>query len=521
MRMILFSSFLMALFFTSFTSLAQQLSSDTDSSMTIKSVSILPGIDNLDSIYSKKFENELYDLVQKDYQWDYRSSQYVGKLLTTEQLTQRPQTVKQLADSSNADGLLLTELGRTAKGFSLTLSLFNSFDGELIAQATNNGISQTSMETAVEQLRQVYKDLKANLPYDALILSRDGQRVTINLGEKSSLSPGQTLSVSRIVNIKRHPKFKTIIDHKSTLIGTVKILKIDKAIAFADITTEIKEGVIQKDSKIHGVQRERYANKDWIKKDYLPTKMALSENNKTIMGDSSREWRPETPPTFGRVSAALGLGQYKYNLGLADGSSLNTENSLFPSVNLAAELWINPEWFVTVAVNQGTGDSGNPRGGELTAASGQYSMDFGYNLLLLDDFWNSKLYVSFGYLSYEMTVDQSTDGLTSTEYSSMRFMFGGKTPIDKGNRWVAGANIYWYFNPSLNEKPFNSGAEESRIVHFTLLLDYRWSERLWINGELDFRTFTSDFSGAGSRPTAGTQATQRFTTLNMGMSYMF
>ena len=159
------------------------------------------------------------------------------------------------------------------------------------------------------------------------------------------------------------------------------------------------------------------------------------------------------------------------------------------------------------------------------ASSGQYTLDFGYNLLLYDDFWNSKLYAAVGFFNYTMNIDQSTDGLTSTEYNSLRFTFGGKTPVDAENRWFLGANIYWYLNPNLVEKPVNSGADDNRIVHFTFLCDYRWSERVWLNAELDFKTFTSDFNGGGSRVTVGgtggAQGSQKFTTLNMGVSYMF
>lgn len=497
-------------------------SNKTDSALTLHSVTILPTIDNVDGIFSKPFDKKITTLIEKDHQWEHKTSNFSGAFLTPDELIKDEGKVQKIAKSINADGVILIEVRKNPKALILSLNLFSAVDGKLIAQAINPNLSQASTDKAVEQLEILYRELKQKIPYDGLVLSRTQNRVTVNLGQQDGITPGQTLTISRIINAKRHPKLGFIMSHEKALVGKIKVLKVDKALSFADIVSESEKGAVQVDSKITGARPVSYQADNWIKKAYLPTELALSENNKNIIGGTEK-WRPETPPTFGRLAASVGAGPYKYSLAQSGAAgTLNSEVFAYPSVNLLAEAWINPEWYVTLGINQGTSSISNPAGGsQLSASSGQYTIDAGYNLLLLDDFWNSKLYVAIGYFNYEMDVDQVANGLTSTEYSSMRFTFGGKTPIDNANRWIVGANLYWYLNPKLVERPVSSGGEDSRIVHFTFLLDYRWSERLWLNGELDFKTFTSNFSGTGTRPTPATQSSQKFTTLNLGVSYMF
>jgi hypothetical protein len=125
-------------------------------------------------------------------------------------------------------------------------------------------------------------------------------------------------------------------------------------------------------------------------------------------------------------------------------------------------------------------------------------------------------------MSYEMSLDiSSPEGLSSTEYSGLRLIVGGKTPLDTAKRWYLGGTLFWYLNPSFKETPVSSGSDDTSIYHFRFLVDYRWSERLLLNSSLDFMTLESDFSGGGTRITPALKASQRFQTLNVGISYMF
>lgn len=484
---------------------------------------LLPTVDNVDNIFSRPFDKALTEIVSNDKQWQLLGTHMTSGMVVPSELVNSPAKVKKIAALAKADAILVAEVRKNPKDFILALFLFSTKDGQLIAQSAATDLDQTSMERAVKQLDRLYAELKFRVPYEALILSRTKNRVTMNLGSTDGLTPGQELPVSRIIQVSRHPKLGNIIQNEKVVIGKIKLVKVDKHLSFGDIVSEIELGAIQKDAKVTGARPLNYAQESWIKKDYMPAEMLLSENN--LENGKIKEWHPEFPPTFGSISANLALGSFKQTLALQDGTSLNAEQKIFPTVNLIGEVWLNPEWFVNASFGQGTASVKNPTGGspgDLTLSLTQYSMDVGYNLLLKDDFFDSKLMFGLGYYAYKLSLDDSNpQGLVSTEYSSPRIMMGARTPMDDANLWYLGGMLYWYINPGLKERPITSGSEDSTIVQYALQLDYRWSERLFINSALDFKTFSTDFSGTGTRTVPGTKATHRFQSLVFGATYMF
>lgn len=519
----------LCVFFLTTTALANrkggvQLTSSVDDSLNVHTVLQLPTIDNVDGIFARPFDKALADLLTADTQWQFVGTHFSSSMVLPSELVSSPEKVKKIATLGKADALLITEVRKNPKDFILALFLFSTKDGRLISQAAATDLDQTSMERALKQLSNLYNELKFRVPYEGLILSRTKNRVTLNLGSGDGLTPGQELPCSRIIQVSRHPKLGSIIQNEKLVIGKIKVVKVDKKLSFADIVSEIELGAIQKNTKISGARPLNYAQESWIKKDDMPAEMLLSENN--LVNGKVQEWRPELPPTFGMVGAHFDIGSFKQTLSLVDGSSFTVKERFYPSVNLFGEIWLNPEWFIAASLGQGTAAVSNPVSGgspgDLTTSSSQYSMDVGYNILLKDDFFDAKLIAGFGFYNYRMSIDNSSpEGLVSSEYSSPRILLGARTPIDDANRWYLGGMIYWYLNAGLKERPISSGGEDSRIVHYNLQLDYRWSERILINSALDFKTFTTDFSGGGSRAVDGSKGSHRFQTLVLGASYMF
>lgn len=496
-----------------------QLKSSIDDALTVHRVLLLPTVDNVDSIFAKPFDKTLNDLISADKQWQLMGTHLSSAMVVPSELVNSPEKVKKIASHTKADALLVAEVRKNPKDFILALFLFSTKDGQLISQAAATDLDQTSMERASKQLQNLYAELKFRVPYEGLILSRTKNRVTINLGETDGLTAGQELPCSKIIQVTRHPKLGNVIQNEKIMVGKVKLVKVDKHLSFADVVSEIELGAIQKDTKITGARPLKYAQESWIKKDDMPAEMLLSENN--LENGKVREWRPELPPTFGMIGANLHLGTFKETLSLNDGTSLDAKAGFYPTVNIFGEIWLNPEWFINASFGQGTASVPDPvSGGDLTSSLTQYSLDVGYNLLLRDDFFDTKLMMGLGFYNYRMSLDYTSDGLTSAEYSSPRILLGARTPFIE-DRWFLGGMIYWYLNPGLKERPVSSGAEDSRMVQFTFQVDYRWSERIFLNSGLDIKTFSTDFSGAGTRPTPGTKASHSFRSLIFGATYMF
>jgi hypothetical protein len=500
-------------------------SNQDDEAITIESITFLPSVDNVDGIFARPFDKKLEELLSSDTQWMYTKSQFVGTFFTPADLIKDPQKVIKIAKPLKVDGLILIDIRKNPKDFLVSMHLFSAKDGRLITQVTATDLDQSSTEKALAQLGELYKQTKARIPYDGLILSRTKNRVTINLGEQDGIKSGQELTCAKIIEVVRHPKLGSILKHEKVILGKVRVLKVDKALSFADVISETENGAIQKHTKVVGARPVSYVPEKWISNDYIPAEVLLSENNKE--NGKIQEWRTELPPTFGMVSASFGLSNYSQSVSRASGGGLSASSSIYPSVNLAAEIWLNPEWFMKFGMSQGTGSIKNPLAGstpgDLNTTMSQYNLDVGFNLLLKDDFWDSKLYAALGFYDYKMSVDKSTPvSLVTTEYSALRVTLGGKTPIDDHKRWYLGAQLLVYWNPKLSESPYSSGSSDNKIVNFNFGVDYRWSERILLNGAIDFKTLMSDFSGTGTRPApAATSSSQKIQTLNFGISYMF
>ncbi len=499
------------------------LSNKVDASLTVHKVSFLPTIDNVDGIFSRPVDIKLVELLQADHQWLYSPAQFSGELVTPAELIKSPAKVVKISQSLKTDALLIGEVRKNPKDFVLALYLFSAVDGKLISHVAATDLAQDSTEKALKQLTLLYQQLKFRIPYDGLILSRTKNRVTVNLGAIDGLTPGQELACSKIVQVQRHPKSGHIIQHEKVLIGKIALIKVDPKLSFGDIVSETEAGAIQKDAKITGARPLQYLAEKWISNEYVAAEMLLSENNK--VNGKIQEWTPETPPTFGLIGASFGLSNYQQTLTLTN-TTLTAKNRIYPTISVYGEMWINPEWFVNANITQGTGTLENPVPGaspaDLSASVGMYSLDVGYNILLRDDFFDAKIFAALGYMSYDMSVDASAgNGLNSTEYSGVRLMLGGKTPLDIANKWYLGGTLFWYLNAGYKEKPLASGSEDTKIVQFKFSLDYRWSERIMLNSSLDFMTFMTDFGGGGNRPQAALKGSQRFQTLFVGASYMF
>lgn len=499
------------------------LSNQSDMAMTIHRVSLLPTIDNVDGIFSRPIDAKLIELLQNDHQWEYVASQFSGNLMTPSELIKSPAKTIKVAASLKTDALLAVEVRKNPKDFILALYLFSAVDGKLISYIAATDLAQDSTEKAIKQLSLLYTQLKYRIPYDGLILSRTKNRVTINLGAIDGLTPGQELTCSKIIEIQRHPKLGNILQHEKSLIGKIKLIKVDPKLSFGDVVSEIEAGAIQKDAKITGARPVQYQAEKWIKNDYIPAELLLSENNK--VNGKLEEWAPEPPPSFGSLGATFGLSNYQQTLSLV-GNTLESKNKIYPTISLTGELWINPEWFINANITQGTGTLDNPVAGgspaNLSASLGIYSMDLGYNVLLRDDFFDAKIFAALGYLSYDMSVDISSgNGFSNTKYSALRLVLGGKTPLDVANRWYLGGTLFWYINPSFHEDPISSSVASSKMVQFHFSLDYRWSERIFLNSNLDFLTLMTDFNGLGTRPVPALKESQRFQTISVGATYMF
>ena len=499
-----------------------QYMSQYDESITLNKVTYLPSVDNVNGVYAKAINERLEKLIVANHKWDFVEPPAIGPKIQPDDLINNPQNVLSFSKKLGVDGFFLSELRKDPKETKIHLYLFSAKSGALITEASLKRINHNT-EIVQVAINSLMARVVEKVPYDALIVSRTDNRVTINAGKVDGVQMGQNLTAIKIIGAKMHPKRKFIIKSSKVLLGQIRVVKVDDKLSFADIVTETEPGVLTKNVKITGISRVSYESTPWTKQ-YTPPEQLLSENNKSVFGKDAREWVAKDPPTFGKVGANFGIGSFDNNLTLSNGQSLDSKASTYPRVRIDGEVWITPKIYGDASFAQGIGSGTDPTSGqEISQSLTQYRFSFGYNFILRDEFFGPKLSLDIGFSSYRMFIDTTSNtGYTTMEYRSLPIGIGGYVPINARRTWAIGGKAYFHFFPSLTETPFSSAGEsDNTINHFLFYAENKISQRLRWKVGLEFLLLSSSFSGQGGRATPASNSSHRFTLLTTGVDYMF
>lgn len=483
--------------------------SDIDELLTIKSLSILPTLDNVNSIYARPVEEELRNLVNNGHRFQLVESQFAGALISPDDLESNPQQVKDVSHNIKADAVIASRVLKAPDGIHIQLSFFTTSDGKLIAKEVTKEKSSFDIKQIRASTAAMYAKLVKQVPYDGLVLSRNNSLVTINLGKKDGLTAGQVVSASLIIKANRHPKLNFIISTDKEVLGKIRLDKVDDTISFGQILSEKSVGAIRKDTKISGIEYVSYSPAPLG--DAFQTASVVGTKDSPTFGENPKEWRPSAPPTFGRAGAYFGLGSMNYHAQRGNGTSDKEDSSLYPSVKLMVELWFTSEWIGNFEIEQGILDKHN---------QSNYLLSFGYNFMIQDDFFGPSVLISLGYASFGLDMDSSSTSLSSTKYNGLFLGLRGTVPMTDNKKWNLGGELKYFLSSKLSESPRSSGSSDNTMTRFSIIGYYQQNTRLRFVGSLNFSLFSSKFD-APPTPNDSIDSSQKFTTFNGGIEYLF
>lgn len=484
-----------------------------DQQISIQKVTFLPSADNISGIYAKPLEEHLRKLVDEEKQWavvDYKPGK--EKDLTPESLEEDNKKAGDLIKAQGVDGIFTMRVTRGPGGVTIRLNLYSGATGVWLSQESLSEFQGFETEELKKQVSSLYKRLRRKMPYQGMILSRTANEVTVNLGTKMGLKIDDELTVVQVFKINRHPKFKFAISAEKEILGTLKVTKSEETLSFARIVTERDNGVLLPGMKV-------------LTKDFV----IYPEQRREDPEEASNEPKEplEEKPTFGRLSILGGLGTFTYNTDLETSGSLNKTSSFVPSVSFWGELWVTPQWIIEARIRQSVLTMSNPMSGSkpsnLNVSLGSYSVHFGYNLLLKNEFFGPKFQLLFGMGSQRTFVDSSTPiGLTSTNQGGVSLGLRGSYPLSDSSPYAAGAELFFYLSPSLAESPGRSGsARNPSINQFGAFLEYKVKERMRFKGLLGFEMVTANFRGNSDADEDAESISQRLTLLSGGVEFLF
>jgi hypothetical protein len=503
--------------------------SETDDLLTVEKVSVLPFTDNLQGIYARPLEAHFIELVDKMHRWNYIAATTSGALMTPEELEDSPEKAKQLGGSLNVDAFFASRVTKGPNGVTIHLSLFLSRDGKLISQAVLKDYKQYNIPDLKEQQLRLLSEIVSRLPYSGRILSREGNRVTVNLGSKDGLQAGQVLSVIQILQAQRHPKFNFLIRTEKEIFGRIKVLKVDETLSFGMVVTEKEKGAIQKNAKIGTLDFVSYSNPDSLTTNAAPTPeetLGERQDGKVVFGKDAKAWRPSSAPTFGQIGGRLGLGRMQQNSEVTGPGGLSGTDNMAPVIAVEGEIWITPEWTFFARLKQGIAQINNPRSGSAPAKLNQtmssYEGGFGYRFRFGTYVWSPYVEPFLGYFTYRKYTDTSDpEAFNTMDYSGFKYGVRGSTPIGMGEEYGAGGEFSMAWKPGLSESPNTSGSSSNNVTEFAIFGYKKMGERLKALAQLEFAMHSSTFSGGGTRTNDATSTSLRDVTLSGGLYYMF
>lgn len=496
--------------------------SEVDDLISIEKVSYAPFIDNLNGIYARPLESHLADLLGQMHRWSLTSGVVNIGAASLEDLEENPQRVKEIAGNTT-DGFFAGKVIKGPKGLSMKLDFFLAKDGKLFLQAELKDFQQFDLNIVKEQLETLLSKMLHKIPYSGRVLSREVNRVTVNVGSLDGLKKGQIISVIQIIKLNRHPKFDFLISVEKEIIGKIKILKVDDTLSFGAVVSERERGAIQKGNKLDSLEFVTYAVNDVS---LVPNQENIDQrpDAKVAFGKDARAWKPEKEPSIGQVGGRLGLARLNQSADLSTGS-ISGHDDFAPMADLEGELWLTPNWTVHANIELGLASANNPNGGgKISESLSAYEMLVGYRFRFGPSAWSPYAEPFIGYMTHRLYADaENPPAFNTTEYDGFKLGLMGSTPI--GEDWSIGAKIGFVIAPHLTESPYQSGSSSSNNVNqFGIWGAKKMTEHWKLQGNLDFEMFSSTFSGTGTLPitpsSAGSSSSQ-FVTLSVGAYYMF
>jgi hypothetical protein len=519
----------MALLFTAVANATDRNSyiSNVDKSLTIHRVGILPPTDNVNGLYSRYVEAKLQEKTKKSHRFDVRDLKDIDGHLTLEDYEDDAGLIKKSGSFNKVDAFFSARVNKTKENLTLIMDLFLSSDGKLFTQEQIELPENTGTDELGKKAGELYDKLLEKIPYRGMILSREGNRVTIDLGTQDGIKENTTATVVEIIGLKRHPKFNFVISSEKVILGKIRIIKTDETLSFGLIIQEQERGVIAVDSKLTGV--------DFVSYPDSMGGMAEVAGDPVSFGKNPKEWTPKKKPGLGKVGLELGAGTLHNAVSTVNEGSLSTEVAIYPQINLTGELWLTPTWFVAARIEEGVTALSNPLSGSspgsLAATNSHYALHGGYKFFLEDDSFGPEIDTFLGMGDYSFFVDTSTPtAYTSLSYYGVYIGVKGSLPLTRERDWYVNATMNYYFSPGLTETPVTSGTSSNNsITEFTIGGSHRMTDQLWLTGKLDFEFYGTNFSGQGTRisstnPTVfdtGLNSSQSLFTLLIGMEYVF
>lgn len=497
-----------------------------DQELSIRKVFFDHATDNVSGIFAKPLEQALKERIDSEKRWDLVSAPDTPAPESIDLLLEQPTKVSAKIQTSGTDALIKLSVLKGPSGIQIKLGLFTA-SGIIFSLKDVYKIDKFEIAKLESELFNLYEQLINDIPFQGLVLSRYENNVTINRGRNAQLRPDSELHIVQIVTIERHPKFNFIVSSQKEILGKIRLTKVDETLSFGTILYEKEKQVIQPALKVIFNEPKIYPNFANSDNRDVITDLANRSDSGLMLGTQANEWKPAHMPTFGKVDILLGLGNYQTGSNLSVNGGAVASSPLAMDMNLGLEMWLNPQWLLGITLDQGAANIANPiensEPSKLNFSLAKYNILAGYNFLLEEDYFGPKIQFLMGLTSFQSKTNDSTPtAFTSMGYSGVGIGVRAIYPFQEHSPWTIGGETFFSFSPQTTETPVTSGdVDVTNIVSFAGLGSYRVRANTNFLGKLIVDTYSTTFSGSGTRAESATDTTHAWLRVAMGLEFLY
>ncbi len=465
---------------------------EEDAVFKIKSAFIEPFSDNVNLIYATKAEAKIKSLIETDNQWELAKNKKEADVVVESRLTKNPK--------------------------SYTLKMILNFRNSISIQDSKEIENIFETEKILGHYEALFYALKSRIPYQGVVLSRNQDQVTINLGAAHGVVANQEVLAIHIAKLNLHPKTKAYLSSEKIVIGKIVLTKVDDYLSFGTILFEREPQILNKGTKIEFSKLDKPS----LGSNPRPTEDTIAGPSDSPKG----EWVPRPPPQYGQISIMGGLIQYTQNINFLGAGGKTISQWLTPTIKASAELWLSPEFHLEFFIRQTSFKVSNPiegsEPGNLNMSLSQYQIKGKYNYELDGSPRSPKFQVGLGIGSFQALADSSSPlSISNLSYGGLLLGFKGMFSVSDENPIDLGLYFNYFITKTLSD---SAGADSSgvQINDFGAILRYNKSLNLAYVFELSFEAYGSDFvTTTGSRADPASNASHRLTTTLAGIEYSF
>lgn len=483
--------------FISFLSLASTAiaSQDVDRQYSLESVGVLRASDNVDGIFGdyvgaayREYFNfqgrfQYVDLSKADPLFAKTKIQY-SKLITDNDV------LKQVAKTFRVPVMLRTRISKEGPTYRFNVELLHLPKVDVLASdqfvleepRDSKGFGSGEIKTA---LFQSMDRLVKKIPFLFQVTGRDQSVVTVAIQDRYSVEPGDTVVISTLEEVKRHPLLNQIVDWRFVETGRARVESIDGGIAFCKVIEENADRPIGRFQKVTDV--------------IVPE---VKRNADGTVVEARVVEAKDDAPKYGWLGADAWIGAFSREYSTGGSSSTTRQGSgFFMGMRGMGQLWLTRSWFTELGfgygfsgITQSNPTTGATSGASVTASLFQFRADVGYTLFSdSSSMAGPKAWGKVGYLSNSYSMPASaTDYTGSIHFGSFFAGVGGEMPFrgDFGGLFEIDFGLFNTASETGYISGDNTGASQ---VEFYLGGYYRIDQLLTLRFGLGVSAQSADF----------------------------